>query len=172
VPFFFEGMDLRTGTLQEDMYTSCIEYTFGAFDNIICFTEEAASDSFIMTIDDVPCDSCTFVTCDDGFDEDISVDCTNALPDGGKPHVFNFCNADVPKTSPLIAYGDNELYFFEECFERFFTASSSPGTMNPSVGLSTAPSMMPTGTPSSGGFRTSLHTLLVVMGMAFASTLW
>jgi hypothetical protein len=114
-----EGVDLNTETLTEEVFISCVDYESGLFDSTICVFERSGSDSCTVTVDDVPCNSCVFAACDDGF-EDYSVDCSNVA--GGD--VWNFCNADIPKTSPFVAFGDNNLFFFDECFD--FTASPSP----------------------------------------------
>jgi hypothetical protein len=133
-----------------DIYYSCIIYISGAFDNVVCLIEDGEG-SCVITVDDEPCNSCSYTDCDAGY-TDLSMDCSNILPDND----WNTCTDDIPETTPLITYGDNDLFFFEDC---------SAGTPSPSPGFAdmTAiptssdggpvedqpdPAPLPTGTPT------------------------
>jgi hypothetical protein len=150
-----EGVDLDAETLSEEVFISCVDYESGLFDSTICVFEESGSDNCTVTVNDVSCDSCAFTLCDDGF-EDYSVDCSN-VPGVG---VWNFCTADIPETSPFVSFGDNNLFFFDECFD--FSASPSPGNFNSnspmevsSSALSTGPTASPQTAPSTASPQTT-----------------
>jgi hypothetical protein len=142
-----EGVDLNAETLTEEVFISCVDYESGFFDSTICVYEKIGADSCTVTVNDVACNSCVFAACDDGF-EDYSVDCSNVA--GGD--VWNFCNADVPETSPFVAFGNNNLFFFDECFD--FTASPSTTNFN-----TNSPTEVPSSAPFTTGPNTSPQTV-------------
>jgi hypothetical protein len=142
-----EGVDLNAETLTEEVFISCVDYESGIFDSTICVYEKSGADNCTVTVNDVACNSCVFANCDDGF-EDYSVDCSNVA--GGD--VWNFCNADIPEASPFVAFGNNNLFFFDECFD--FTASPSPASFN-----TTSPTEVSSSVPSTTGPDTSPQTV-------------
>jgi hypothetical protein len=144
-----EGVVLDAATLSEELFISCVDYESGLFNSTICVfeREENGSDNCTVTADNVPCNSCAFATCDDGF-ENYNVDCSN-VPGGA---VWNFCNADIPETSPFVAFGDNEIFFFDRCFDlssnsTFPGPTASPQTAPPTSSPTAPPTAPPTASP-------------------------
>jgi hypothetical protein len=120
-----DGVILAAYEGGSDIYYSCIIYVSGAFDNVVCLIEDGAG-SCIITVDDEPCNSCSYTDCDAGY-TDLSMDCSNILPDND----WETCTDNIPETTPLVSYGNNDLFFFEGC--AVGTPSTSPGAAEMTV---------------------------------------
>jgi hypothetical protein len=122
------------------VYSGCITYESGPFDNIICETENFIDNTCTYTIDGTECSSCTVIDCDGYTDYDI--DCSNIIAG----ETWNLCTDTIPETSLFLA-----LFLVVGNNDRFEDASCLAGILG------------------SGGKALSFHVLSVVSLIAIAA---
>jgi hypothetical protein len=93
------------------VYSGCIAYESGPFDNVICDSENFIDNTCTITIDGTECSSCTVIDCD-GF-TDYDIDWSNIIAG----ETWNLCTADIPETSPFISFGNNDRFEDPSCSE-------------------------------------------------------
>jgi hypothetical protein len=101
-------------SLTEDtssVYSGCITYESGPFDNVICETENSIESTCAITIDGTECSSCTVIDCDG--DTDYDIDCSNIIAG----ETWNLCTDTIPKTSRFLAAGNNDRFEYPDCSE-------------------------------------------------------
>jgi hypothetical protein len=101
-------------SLTEDtssVYSGCITYESGPFDNVICETESFIDNTCTITIDGEECSSCTVVDCDG--DTDYDIDCSNIIAG----ETWNLCTDTIPETSCFLVAGNNDRFEDPSCSE-------------------------------------------------------
>jgi hypothetical protein len=86
------------------VYSGCITYESGPFDNVICETENLIDNTCTYTIDGTECSSCAVIDCDG--DTDYDIDCSNII----SGETWNLCTVTIPETSRFLAAGNNDRF--------------------------------------------------------------
>jgi hypothetical protein len=111
------------------VFSSCITYKSGPFDNVICQTENRIDNTCTYTIDGTECSSCTVIDCDGESDYDI--DCSNIIAG----ETWNLCTADIPETSMFLPFGSNNGRYRGDpiCSEAGLGGGGEPDLTDPAL---------------------------------------
>lgn len=110
--------------LDPNVFFGCVQYVTGSFaDTTVCLVE-SVDGTCSVTVGEETCNSCDYITCDDdeGLDSYI-IDCSNIEGFGGGDEEWNLCSADIPDTTPLVMFGSNNAFFFEDCAVEYYSGS-------------------------------------------------